>query len=137
MGNENRSQKQATGNRQQATGNGIQKGANIAERLLRFGIAALAAIRMLPRDAVARHVAMQFVRSATSAGANYEEARAAESRNDFVHKVGIAAKEVREACYWAQLIGGAGWADLSSLIGEARELSAILAASACTARRSG
>jgi four helix bundle protein len=121
--------KPGTGNRQP-----IQKGANIAERLLAFGLSALRIARELPRDAVTRHVALQLVRSATGAGANYEEARAAESRNDFVHKLGIAAKEVREATYWVQLIHGAGWVELSVLIDEANELSAILSASCRTAR---
>jgi len=121
--------KPGTGNRQP-----IQKGANIAERLLAFGLSALRIARELPRDAVTRPVALQLVRSATGAGANYEEARAAESRNDFVHKLGIAAKEVREATYWVQLIHGAGWVELSVLIDEANELSAILSASCRTAR---
>ena len=128
-GRRSRNRQPATGNRQP-----IQKGANIAERLLQFGLSALRVARQLPRDAVTRHVALQFVRSATSAGANYDEARAAESRNDFVHKLGIAAKEVREASYWVQLIHGAGWAHLSILIDEANELAAILSASCRTAR---
>jgi len=54
----------------------------------------------LPRNLAGRHVAAQLIRCATSPGANYEEARAAESRADFVHKLGIALKEVRESRYW-------------------------------------
>ena len=70
------------------------------------------------------------------AGANDEEARAAESRADFVHKVGVAAKEMREACYWFGLVHRSGWldADLTSIVREAGELAAILGASARTAR---
>jgi four helix bundle protein len=79
---------------------------------------------------------MQLIRSATGSGANYEEARAAESRADFIRKVGIAAKEAREACYWLGLVQRSGWlrADLRALVRQANELSAILGASARTAR---
>jgi four helix bundle protein len=81
-------------------------------------------------------VASQVVRSATGGGANYEEARAAESRQDFIHKVGVAAKEVREAVYWLELIRRTAWTkrDLSAVAREASELAAILGASARTAR---
>ena len=59
--------------------------------------------RSLPDDSRSKHVSRQLVRSATSGGANYEEARGAESRADFVHKVSIAAKEMRESLYWLRL----------------------------------
>ena len=111
-------------------------GADIAERLLRFGVAVLGLAAGLPKPAAGRHVALQLVRSGTSAGSNYEEARAAESRADFVHKLSIAAKEMREACYWVALVDRARWVstDLCSLVREAHELAAILGASSRTAR---
>jgi len=84
-------------------------GADIADRLLEFAACALRFSSRLPRDAIDRHVALQWVRSATSAGANYEEARAAESRDDFAHKVSVAAKESREAGYWTALVHRARW----------------------------
>ncbi len=70
------------------------------------------------------------------AGANYEEARAAESRADFAHKAAVAAKEMRQAVYWLGLVHRSGWipADLSKVVHEASELAAILGASARTAR---
>ncbi len=76
----------------------------------------------------------------TSAGANYEEGRAAESRADFVHKVRVAAKEARETIFWLRLTQRSALASahdveqLDSLIVEANELTAILTASARTAR---
>ncbi|MBI5162191.1 MAG: four helix bundle protein, partial [Micrococcales bacterium] len=78
----------------------------------------------------------QMIRSATGAGANYEEARAAECRDDFIHKVGVAAKETRETVYWLTLVDRSGWggANLEPLLREATELAAILGASARTAR---
>lgn len=69
---------------------------------------------------------------------NYEEARGAESRADFIHKVGVANKEVREALYWLRLAQDAALVvdgDLDALIREANELVAILTASIKTARQ--
>lgn len=54
------------------------------------------------KDTAAKHIA-QLVRAATGGGSNHEEARGAESRADFIHEVGIANKELREALYWLQL----------------------------------
>jgi four helix bundle protein len=126
-----------TGDRRRATGNGqLRIGGDIARRLLAFAVGALNLSRLLPRDFAGRHVSVQWIRSATGAGANYEEARAAESRADFVHKAAIAAKEMREACYWIDLIKSAGLVkvEVAPLLQEARELAAILGASVRTAR---
>ena len=46
----------------------------------------------------------QFLRAATSIGANIEEAQGAESRSDFVHKLGIARKKARESIYWLRVM---------------------------------
>jgi four helix bundle protein len=128
---------QATGDGQPETGNEFRKGADIANRLLAIGARIVRLARALPRDVSGRQVASQIVRSTTSSGANYEEARAAESRADFVHKVGIAAKELRETIYWLRLIQASSMTsdNLDGLIREATELTAILVASSRTARR--
>jgi four helix bundle protein len=112
-------------------------GGDIAARLLDVAVDAIRLAERLPRDRAGRHVALQLVRSATGGGANYEEARAAESRDDFIHKVGVAAKEVRETLFWLALIKRSGWVPpkLDALMEQSRELAAILAASARTARR--
>ena len=114
----------------------MRVGNDIAERLLDFAVATVRVAAKLPRDQAGRHVASQLVRSATGGGANYEEARAAESRDDFIHKVGVAAKEVRETVYWLEFIQRSAWTslDLRAAIAEAGELAAILGASARTAR---
>lgn len=49
-------------------------------------------------------LANQLLRSGTGIGANVQEATAAESRKDFIHKMSIASKEARETLYWLQLI---------------------------------
>ena len=115
---------------------GLLMGRDIAERLMELAVTAVQIAAHLPKDLASRHVGSQLIRSATGAGANYEEARAAESRDDFVHKVGIAAKEIREAGYWLTLIHRVGWSDRSlvTTVREASELAAILGASARTAR---
>ena len=79
------------------------KGENIATRLRAFAAGVVRLCRRLPEDATAKHIARQLVRAATGGGANYEEARGAESRADFIHKVGIANKELRESLYWLRL----------------------------------
>jgi four helix bundle protein len=140
MGKETGDRRLETGDRRLESTSGqpvLRRGADIAARLARFGIAKLHLGARLPRNAAGRHVSIQLIRSGTGAGSNYEEARAAESRADFIHKVCVAAKEMREACYWVALIGGSSWVEdeLQSLIREAKELAAILGASARTARR--
>ena len=90
--------------------------------------------REIGRDATGRHVGSQLVRAATSAGANYEEARRAQSRADFVHKVALAAKEMGEVVYWLRLCLRLRVTPDAALANEANELVAILVASAKTAR---
>lgn len=94
-------------------------------------------VRRLPRDVAGRHIGGQLVRAVTSGGANYEEARRAESRRDFVHKLGIASKELAEALYWLQLISRLHPQECNTkLLAETHELLAILVSSARTARHS-
>ena len=112
------------------------KGDNIATRLRRFAAGVVRLCRRLPADVAAKHIARQLVRAATGGGANYEEARGAESRADFIHKLGIANKEVREALYWLLLTQEAALvvdAELDALIREADDLVAILTSSIRTA----
>jgi four helix bundle protein len=114
------------------------KGDNIATRLRVFAAGSIRLCRRMPDDPAAKHVARQLVRAATGGGANYEEARGAESRADFIHKVGIANKELREALYWLQLTHEAALVEddeLGALVREANELVAILTASIKTAKQ--
>jgi four helix bundle protein len=80
------------------------KGDDLADRLLDFAVRVIRLVGALPKTPLGRHVNGQLARSGTSAGANYEEARGAESRADFVHKLGVSWKETREAWYWLRLI---------------------------------
>ena len=88
------------------------------------------------RDAVISYFASQLVRSASSPAANYAEASAAESRRDFVHKLQVCLKELRETSVWLQFVeelGGDG-PSLVAIRKECRELTAIVVASLNTAR---
>jgi four helix bundle protein len=107
------------------------KGDDIARRLRRFAAQMLRLCRKLPRDSTCRHVGLQLVRAASSGGSNYEEARGAESLADFIHKLSISTKELREALYWLALAQEAELFAVSveDLLREANELVAILTSS--------
>lgn len=114
------------------------KGDDIAERFSTFAVRALAVAKALPRTLPGRHVAGQLLRCATSPGANYEEARGAESKADFVHELGIVLKELWESNDWLRLIARAELlpqARLIDILREGEELSKIIAQSIVTARR--
>ncbi len=119
------------------------KDASFEERCLAFSanILKLASSDVLPKTSSVRTIADQLFRSGTSVGANVHEARAAESRADFIHKMQIALKESREVNYWLALIQKAGVVEtdpfLLRLSQESSEISAILAKSVITAKKNG
>jgi four helix bundle protein len=110
----------------------------LMDRLIDFGARSIRAGFAMPKNEICKHVALQLVRSATSAGANYAEACGAESKRDFTHKLQIVVKELREAQYWLRLIVRAQLLPpkrLQGLLTEADELLAISVASSRTARQ--
>lgn len=110
---------------------------DLSERLLEFGANTIKLTTKLQRTAAGRHIANQLMRAVTSAGANYQEACAAESRADFVHKMQIVLKELRESHYWLKLLDRVGVApdlQLPSLLIEADELVKIFAKSIITVK---
>lgn len=131
-----------TRTRGQRTGNDPgprRKGDDIAERLLDAVEGVRQLLPGLRVDAASKHVAKQLWRAATGGGANYEEARGAESRADFVHKVRVATKELREAYYWLRVVQRSNWLPTGAadrLVEETDQLVAILVASARTAKSS-
>jgi four helix bundle protein len=79
-----------------------------------------------------------LIRCGTSAAPNYDEACVAESRRDFAHKAGIAAKEMRESRGWLKFLVRTGLLSTSRVqpvVDEATELLRMLAKSASTARK--
>jgi four helix bundle protein len=111
---------------------------DLEERLVRFAIDIVTLTGQLPQNFQAKHIATQLLRSGTAAAPNYGEARAAESRADFIHKLKIALKELNETAIWLRIVQG-GFAInadfLTRLVAENTELCKILVASIQTARR--
>ncbi len=118
--------------------NSRKTGDELAERLLDFAARIIKLINALPETVVGKHIGGQFMRSGTSPGSNYEEARGAESRADFIHKMGIVLKELKESRFWLKLIHRTKLIKaeyVESLTQECQELCAIVAKSILTARK--
>lgn len=109
-------------------------------RLLRFASRAVDIYdRLNRRGGAAREVARQYLRSATSVGANYAEAAAGQTTPDFIARVAVARKECRASMFWLQLIGEKEMLPkeiAADDLSEARQLAAILAAIVRKAKRS-
>ena len=119
------------------SGTAMRSQADILQnRLVSFGVTVCAMARRFPRDVAGTHVASQVVRSATAPAAHYAEARDAESRHDFIHKLKLGIKELRETSAWLDTAHQLGTAspDLSEARRECNELTAILVSSVKTAR---
>ncbi|HVO25054.1 MAG TPA: four helix bundle protein [Candidatus Margulisiibacteriota bacterium] len=112
------------------------KGDDITARLVALAVRVVKIVDALPDTLARRHVAGQLLRSGTSPGANYEEARGAERRRDFLHKVGIALKELQETRYWLRVVAGANLAPskaLHEILPQVEALCRILGSSKRTA----
>ena len=111
----------------------------LQERFLAFAAKIIAVSGKLPKTIQGRHIARQLLRSGTATAANYGEARGAESRSDFVHKLGVVLKELNETGIWLELIVRSSLLasdKIAIIIAENRELSRIITASIKTARGS-
>jgi four helix bundle protein len=108
----------------------------LEDRLIDFAVIVIGVVEDLPISKAGNHIAGQLVRSGTSPAPNYGEARSAESRKDFIHKMKISLKELRETVIWLKIIARkrlAGEALTSSAIKECGELIAIFISSTKTA----
>ncbi len=76
----------------------------LEDRLIDFAVRVIAVVEALPDSKAGKHVAGQLVRSGTSPAPNYGEAQSAESRRDFIHKMKVALKELRETLVWLKVI---------------------------------
>lgn len=104
---------------------------NLEQRTTAFGLEVIRFAKRIPVNTVTRPLIQQFVRPGTSIGANYCEADNAESRKDFIHKIGISKKEAKETKYWIHLIVEAAPALRDAarpLWNEAKELNLIFSA---------
>ena len=114
------------------------KSAELQKRLIAFAAKVVEISAKLPKTEQGRHICCQILRSGTSTAANYAEARGAESRADFVHKLRIVLKELNETAVWLQLISQCCLFSpeiLTPIVAENQELCRIIAASVKTARQ--
>jgi four helix bundle protein len=82
----------------------MAKGDDIQERLIDFGVSIIQLCAELPNTPSGRHVAGQLLRCGTPPAPNYGEARGAESTRDFIHKLGVVFKELKESGVWLEMI---------------------------------
>ena len=108
----------------------------LEERLIDFAVAIIGVVEALPNTKAGTHIAGQLVRSGTSPAPNYGEARSAESRKDFIHKMKISLKELRETMIWLKIISRKGMSpgdQIDYAISECDELISIFVSSTKTA----
>jgi four helix bundle protein len=113
---------------------------NIRERTVKYAVRAIELFRFVQKgkDGAGRIIAKQYLRAATSIGANVEEAHSGESRADFIHKFGIAQKEARECSYWLRIMADSSIVStqrLAALRRETEEIYAVLTAIIVNAKR--
>ena len=109
----------------------------LSERLIHFAARVGKVVDALPDTRMGRHIGGQLVRSGTSPAPNYEEACAAESPADFVHKLSIGLKELRESRCWIRLIIKTEMLPehrMGELLDERNQLCKIIAQSIVTAK---
>ena len=110
----------------------------LEKRTKLFALKIIQFVATLPNTKAADVIEYQLVKAGTSVGSNYREANRAESRNDFIHKIGIVEKESSETLYWLELSEDANFGDSEKrrwLLQEARELLAIFTSTSKTSRQ--
>jgi four helix bundle protein len=112
---------------------------DLEKRLIDFAVSIINIVEMLPDTRVGNHIAGQLIRCGTSPSSNYGEAQSAESRNDFIHKIKIILKELRETLVWLKIIHRKALIprkqDLDAVLKECNELISIFVTSTKTAEK--
>jgi four helix bundle protein len=112
---------------------------DIEERLIDFAVRIIRTAESLPKTKAGNHIAGQLTRCGTSPAPNYGEAQSAESIADFIHKMKICLKELRETRVWLLMIIKAhlikSESKLKPLIDENNELISIFVKSIHTAKQ--
>ena len=117
----------------------LSRADQLEKRLITFAAAVLSLSAKLPRTPQGRHISSQILRSGTAVAANYGEARGAESRQDFIHKLRVVFKELNETTIWLEVIALSSMLPTeitAPIVAENRELCRVIAASIKTARAS-
>jgi len=116
----------------------MQQKYDLDDRLINFASNCLDIGEKLPPTYAGNYLGSQLVRSGTSPALHYGEAHGAESSNDFIHKMKVCLKELRETFNCLRLIQKRNWVGedkLSNLIAENNQLIAIFVASLKTAQK--
>lgn len=112
---------------------------DLEDRLLEFASVIIDVSEKLPNTRAGNHLAGQILRSGTSPYGNHGEAQAPESAEDFIHKMKICLKELRETRRWGRLVAKKKWLgkddQLTFVLAEGEELIRIFKASVQTAER--
>jgi four helix bundle protein len=112
---------------------------DLEDRLIDFAVRIIRLAESLPNTRVGNHIAGQLVRCGTSPPPNYGEAQSAESLADFIHKMKVCLKELREVRVWLLMIARSKvisvTAELDLLIQENNELISIFVSSVRTAKK--
>ena len=116
----------------------MAKGDDIQERLINFAVTIIELSSDLPNNRPGNHNAGQILRSGTSPAPNYGEARGAESKKDFIHKLRIVLKELNETTVWLLIIQRSKLIShdtIAPFLKECKELCKIITASIKTSHR--
>jgi len=112
---------------------------DLEDRLIDFAVRIIRTAESLPKTKLGNHIAGQLIRCGTSPAPNYGEAQSAESRSDFVHKMKVSLKELRETRVWLLIIVRAKLlkpaSKLEPLIEKNNELISIFVTSIKTAQK--
>jgi four helix bundle protein len=112
---------------------------DLQDRLIDFAVRIIKLSEVIPESKAGKHIGAQLLRSGTSPAPNYGEAQSAESKADFIHKLKIALKELRETEIWLKIIIRAELVipseQLGPLLKETDELISILFKSVETAKK--
>jgi four helix bundle protein len=108
----------------------------LEERLINFSVLIIGTVNRMKEDRVSYHLGGQLLRSGTSPALNYGEAMGAESRKDFIHKLGVILKELRESHNCLRILSMISYIQSDDLaLIECNELISIFVTSIKTARK--
>lgn len=111
---------------------------NLSDRLISFAVSMIIVADQLPKNIAGYHLARQLTRSGSSPALQYGEAQSAESRSDFIHKMKIALKELRETHNCLKIIDKLNWIkerNIQTEQTECNELISIFVKSIATAQK--
>jgi four helix bundle protein len=111
---------------------------DLEDRLLEFSARIIRLVDALPNTRAANHISGQLLRSGTSPYGNHGEVEAAESRKDFIHKLKVCLKELKETRRWLRLVARSTMlpqAKVTAILEETEELIRIFFSSIRTAER--